>query len=158
MFRGSGERTRNASNESRIRASHARKNHITYFRDRPMVSRGDKVEIENSGAEVSEEAVEVEATRPFVRNFPNQVCAGARIFRRCEQNALAGQTECKRRIPMSRRGVTLVSVLVLVGAALIPSCAKPYHEENERYVFVATNINLPYWQEVQAGFLDAAKA
>jgi ribose transport system substrate-binding protein len=38
------------------------------------------------------------------------------------------------------------------------SCAKPYHEENEHYVFVATNINLPYWQEVEAGFLGAAKA
>lgn len=50
-----------------------------------MVSRRDKVEIENSGAEVSEEAVEVEVTRLFVRNFPNQACAGARIFPRCEQ-------------------------------------------------------------------------
>jgi ribose transport system substrate-binding protein len=52
----------------------------------------------------------------------------------------------------------LVSVFIFVGAALVASCAKPYHEENERYVFVATNINLPYWQEAQAGFLDAAKA
>ena len=59
---------------------------------------------------------------------------------------------------MRRNRATLVSVLVFVGAALIASCAKPYHEENERYVFVATNINLPYWQEAQAGFLDAAKA
>jgi len=40
---------------------------------------------------------------------------------------------------------------------LIAACAKPYHEENERYVFVAANINLPYWQEAEAGFLDAAK-
>jgi ribose transport system substrate-binding protein len=52
----------------------------------------------------------------------------------------------------------LVSVFIFVSAALVASCAKPYHEENERYVFVATNINLPYWQEAQAGFLDAAKA
>jgi ribose transport system substrate-binding protein len=59
---------------------------------------------------------------------------------------------------MRRHGAMLVSVFVLVGAALIASCMKPYHEENERYVFVATNINLPYWQEAQAGFLDAAKA
>jgi len=43
------------------------------------------------------------------------------------------------------------------GAALIASCAKPYHEETERYVFVATNINLPYWKEAEAGFLDAAR-
>jgi ribose transport system substrate-binding protein len=58
---------------------------------------------------------------------------------------------------MTRQGVTLGSVFIFVGAVLI-ACAKPYHEENERYVFVATNINLPYWQEAQAGFLDAAKA
>jgi ribose transport system substrate-binding protein len=58
---------------------------------------------------------------------------------------------------MRRHGATLVSVFVFVGAALIASCAKPYHEETERYVFVATNINLPYWREANAGFLDAAK-
>ena len=58
---------------------------------------------------------------------------------------------------MNRYGATLVSVFIFVGVVLIASCAKPYHEENERYVFVATNINLPYWQEAQAGFLDAAK-
>jgi ribose transport system substrate-binding protein len=59
---------------------------------------------------------------------------------------------------MRRHGATLVYVLILSVAALIGSCAKPYHEENERYVFVATNINLPYWQEAEAGFLEAAKA
>ena len=52
----------------------------------------------------------------------------------------------------------LVSVLIFVGAVLIAACARPYHEENERYVFVATNTKLPYWQEAEAGFLDAAKA
>jgi ribose transport system substrate-binding protein len=59
---------------------------------------------------------------------------------------------------MRRHGPRLVSLFIFVGAALIASCSKPYHEKNERYVFVATNINLPYWQEAQAGFLDAAKA
>jgi ribose transport system substrate-binding protein len=58
---------------------------------------------------------------------------------------------------MRRHRATLVSVFVFVGAALIASCAKPYHEETERYVFVATNIDLPYWREANAGFLDAAK-
>ncbi len=58
---------------------------------------------------------------------------------------------------MSKHGARLVLVFVFVGAVLIASCAKPYHEQNERYVFVATNIGLPYWQEAQAGFLDAAK-
>jgi ribose transport system substrate-binding protein len=59
---------------------------------------------------------------------------------------------------MRIHGITLVSIFVSAGAALIGSCAKPYHEETERYVFVATNINLPYWQEAQAGFSDAARA
>jgi ribose transport system substrate-binding protein len=59
---------------------------------------------------------------------------------------------------MRRQGATLVSVLILGGAALIVSCAKPDHEENERYVLVATNINLPYWQNAEAGFLEAARA
>ena len=57
-----------------------------------------------------------------------------------------------------RARLASVFVLVFVGAILIASCAKPYHKENERYVFVATNINLPYWKEAEAGFLDAAKA
>src|SRR5260370_4007177 len=58
---------------------------------------------------------------------------------------------------MRKRGATLVSVSIFAGAALIAACAKPCHEETERYVFVATNINLPYWREANAGFLDAAK-
>lgn len=58
---------------------------------------------------------------------------------------------------MRKPETALASILIFVGAALIASCAKPYHEETERYVFVATNINLPYWQEAQAGFLDAAR-
>ena len=49
-------------------------------------------------------------------------------------------------------------IFILVGAVLIVSCARPYHEPNERYVFVATNTTLPYWQEARAGFLDSAKA
>ena len=60
---------------------------------------------------------------------------------------------------MKKQGATVVSIVFMfVGAVLIAACAKPFHDENERYVFVATNINLPYWQEAQAGFLDAAKA
>jgi ribose transport system substrate-binding protein len=58
---------------------------------------------------------------------------------------------------MRRHGTTLVSVFIFVGSVLIAACAKPYHQENEAYVFVATNISLPYWQEAEAGFLDAAK-
>ncbi len=58
---------------------------------------------------------------------------------------------------MSRQAARLVFVLTLLAAALIVSCAKPYHNVSERYVFVATNISLPYWQEAKAGFLDSAK-
>jgi ribose transport system substrate-binding protein len=59
---------------------------------------------------------------------------------------------------MRTHGIALVSIFIFVEAVLIAGCAKPYHEENERYVFIATNIKLPYWQEAEAGFLDAAKA
>lgn len=50
--------------------------------------------------------------------------------------------------------------LFLVGltAITLASCGPaPYHQPEERYVFIATNINLPYWQEAQAGLLDASK-
>jgi ribose transport system substrate-binding protein len=59
---------------------------------------------------------------------------------------------------MRKHAAASASFLILLVATVIGSCARPYHEENERYVFVATNINLPYWQEAQAGFLDAARA
>ena len=58
---------------------------------------------------------------------------------------------------MRTRAAALIFALVLLGLALIASCASPIHEDNERYVFVATNINLAYWQEAQAGFMDAAR-
>jgi len=51
-------------------------------------------------------------------------------------------------------GVVVVSCLAVIGLA---SCQTPYHEQEERYVFVASNVNLPYWQEAQAGLTDAAK-
>lgn len=57
---------------------------------------------------------------------------------------------------MRKLGKALATFVILLIAAVIGSCAKPYHEETEKYYFVATNINLPYWQEAQAGFLDAA--
>jgi hypothetical protein len=66
------------SNGSRIRASHARKTRIASLCDCPMVLRSDKTEIENSESE--SEAVEMEVSRPFVRNFLNHASAGARNF------------------------------------------------------------------------------
>lgn len=52
--------------------------------------------------------------------------------------------------------------LAVVAGALVclfglGSCQTPYHAQEERYVFVATNVNLPYWQEAQAGLTDASK-
>ena len=36
-------------------------------------------------------------------------------------------------------------------------CQESYHEKEERYVLIAANINLPYWQEAAAGLRDVAK-
>ncbi|HXM94661.1 MAG TPA: substrate-binding domain-containing protein [Candidatus Dormibacteraeota bacterium] len=47
---------------------------------------------------------------------------------------------------------------ILACTFALASCAPDYHQKEERYIFVAANINLPYWQEAQAGFQDAAKA
>src|SRR2546422_9793524 len=47
--------------------------------------------------------------------------------------------------------------VVLVAITLLVSCEKAFHQPDERYVFVTANINLPYWQEAQAGFRDAAQ-
>src|ERR1700685_2055451 len=58
---------------------------------------------------------------------------------------------------MAIRGAMAASIVVLAGTALIGGCEEPSHERNEHYVFVATNINLPYWKEAEAGFLDSAK-
>jgi len=47
--------------------------------------------------------------------------------------------------------------VVLLAITLLVSCEKAFHQPDERYVFVTANINLPYWQEAQAGFRDAAQ-
>jgi ribose transport system substrate-binding protein len=52
---------------------------------------------------------------------------------------------------------SLSLLLIAIAATGLASCQKPYHEQEERYVFIATNINLPYWQEAQAGLTDASK-
>ena len=50
----------------------------------------------------------------------------------------------------------LFSIALLLAVGIFSSCQKPFHEETERYVFVAANTSLPYWQEAKAGFMDAA--
>jgi len=44
---------------------------------------------------------------------------------------------------------------VLLGAALA-ACQEPYHQKEEQYYLISANINLPYWQEAEAGLRDAA--
>ena len=46
---------------------------------------------------------------------------------------------------------------VLAAITTLGSCQKPYHEDSERYVFVAANVKLPYWERAQEGFMDSAK-
>src|SRR5437899_5873952 len=47
--------------------------------------------------------------------------------------------------------------VVLLAIALLVSCEEAFHQPDERYVLVTAKINLPYWQEAQAGFRDAAQ-
>ena len=55
-------------------------------------------------------------------------------------------------------GSALRSILaVAMLAALLASCQKPFHQDTEKYYFIAANTSLPYWQEAQAGFTAAAK-
>ena len=49
------------------------------------------------------------------------------------------------------------SAILAMGMALASCGTESYHQKEERYVFVTTNVNLPYWQEAEAGFQDAAK-
>jgi ribose transport system substrate-binding protein len=49
-----------------------------------------------------------------------------------------------------------IAGIVAIGIA-IAACEKPYHQPEERYVLVTANVNLPYWQEAQAGLTDIGK-
>jgi ribose transport system substrate-binding protein len=52
-----------------------------------------------------------------------------------------------------------VSIVVLAIATLLASCGpEPYHQQEERYIFVASNVKLPYWDEVDAGLREGSKA
>jgi ribose transport system substrate-binding protein len=51
-----------------------------------------------------------------------------------------------------------LSLIVIAGIVIAAAgCQKPYHQQDERYVLVAANINLPYWQEASAGLTDIGK-
>ncbi|MFI5092611.1 MAG: substrate-binding domain-containing protein [Candidatus Acidiferrum sp.] len=50
---------------------------------------------------------------------------------------------------------TVAFSAVLLGVALA-ACQEPYHQKDEQYYLISANINLPYWQEAEAGLRDAA--
>src|SRR5205807_10267041 len=50
-----------------------------------------------------------------------------------------------------------VFLLGILLTGLLLSCAPPYHQKDESYIFVAFNTSLPYWQEAAAGLDDCAK-
>ncbi len=54
---------------------------------------------------------------------------------------------------LSAMKTATLSILMM---GMLASCQKPFHDESERYILVASNISLPYWQESQAGFMAAA--
>lgn len=55
---------------------------------------------------------------------------------------------------ISRHILGLTAVALAMGFA---ACEKLYHAPEEKYVLVAANIGLPYWQEAQAGLADIGK-
>jgi ribose transport system substrate-binding protein len=50
-----------------------------------------------------------------------------------------------------------VALLSITLSAGLVACEEPYHQKDEMYYFISANINIPYWQEAQAGLTDAAK-
>jgi ribose transport system substrate-binding protein len=58
---------------------------------------------------------------------------------------------------MKQAAWKLLTLALLLAVGIFSSCQKPFHEETERFIFVAANTSLPYWQEAKAGFMDAAR-
>jgi ribose transport system substrate-binding protein len=50
-----------------------------------------------------------------------------------------------------------IAGVILLGIALASCGPEPYHQKEERFVLIATNTALPYWQEAQAGLQDSAR-
>jgi ribose transport system substrate-binding protein len=52
----------------------------------------------------------------------------------------------------------IISGLSIAALAIFAvACQKPFHQPEEKYVLVASNINLPYWQEAAAGLNDIGR-
>jgi ribose transport system substrate-binding protein len=48
-------------------------------------------------------------------------------------------------------------ILVVAVGASLAACQDEYHQKDEQFYLIAANVNVPYWQEAQAGLTDAAK-
>src|SRR5258708_14064515 len=57
-------------------------------------------------------------------------------------------------MPLSRRVYSLLCLAALVVPLI--SCGST-HDSDEHYIFVAANVQLPYWQAAAAGFSKAAE-
>jgi ribose transport system substrate-binding protein len=42
-------------------------------------------------------------------------------------------------------------------SVVLPGCQESSHEKGEHYILIAANINLPYWQEAEAGLRDVSR-
>jgi ribose transport system substrate-binding protein len=49
-------------------------------------------------------------------------------------------------------------LIVVFASVALAACEEPYHQKEEQFFLITANINVPYWQEAQAGLTDAAKA
>src|SRR6266478_3125453 len=64
----------------------------------------------------------------------------------------------KRKGDHSMKNVSKFAMWLLVfAAAALAGCEESYHEKEERYVLIAAYVNLPYWQEADAGLRDVTK-
>jgi len=52
---------------------------------------------------------------------------------------------------------TFAAVSIAAMALVMYACEKPYHQPEEKYILVAANVNIPYWQDAQAGLTDIGK-
>jgi ribose transport system substrate-binding protein len=59
---------------------------------------------------------------------------------------------------MKSHRAAVLSLGVFAIAALASCGPDAYHQPDERYIFIASNIKLPYWEEVEAGLRDGSKA
>lgn len=55
----------------------------------------------------------------------------------------------------AHRFISGFSIAIVTFVAV--ACQQPYHQPEERYVLVAANVNLPYWQEASAGLTDIGR-